>query len=275
MAVVPVLLLSAPALAGDPKDDSYLPGSTQDTAEASENSTAELRSGGQESFAIPEGSLVTDDAIEVPKPTASDAAAAEEVAISAATPDEAVGGGAEATGVSSALSDNPNVVIDAVIAKGAPILEDEVSYRVERLESGMPKEVVANYSGQEAALELPQGRYRVTATYGRTVVQDDITIDSSPSSHTVNLNAGYIDLEMIPHVGGETVATPIDWKILTFGKDYRGKRELLHEIPDSPRTSVVLPAGWYIVQAWEGEKLTKHAIEVVPGATLIYTLVRR
>lgn len=264
LAMVPALLLSAPALAGDPKDGGYLPGFSQEAAEASEESISTPRSGGQESFAASVGTLATDDAMEVPKPAASDAAA-----------NDAEEGAAEAAKLSAALSDNPNVVIDAVIANGAPILEDVVSYRVERLEAGVAKEVVADYSGQEAALELPKGRYRVTATYGRTVVRDVITIDSTPSSHTVNLNAGYIDLKMIPHVGGKPVATPIDWKILTFGKDYRGERKLLHEISDTPRTFVVLPAGWYIVQAWEGDKLTKHAIEVVPGATLHYTLVRR
>lgn len=260
--LVSTLLLSGAAFAGDPKDNSYLPENEQKAA-ASEDSAAKLRSGGQGAFTVPSGSVVNGDTTSVSKPAPNASAGSEPAASTAQA----------STGTS--LSDNPNVVIDAVIAMGAPILEDVVSYRVERLEAGVPKEVVANYSGQEAALDLPQGRYRVTATYGETIVQDDIVINSAASNHTVNLNAGYIDLKVIPHIGGDPVATPIDWKILTFGKNYQGKRELLHEFPGNPRPFVVLPAGWYIVQAWEGDKLTKHAIEVVPGATLKYTLVRQ
>ena len=272
--VISTLLLSSAALAGDPKDDSYLPGDT-DEVSASEGSASKLRSGGQNSSTAPSGTVVNNDATETTEPAAAAAPAATESAEAAtAATSEAADSAAQAS-TGTALSDNPNVVIDAVIANGAPVLQDVVSYRVERLEAGVPKEVVANYSGQEAALDLPQGRYRVTATYGETIVQDDITINSASSNHTVNLNAGYIDLKVIPHIGGDPVATPIDWKILTFGKDYQGKRQLLHEFPNNPRPFVVLPAGWYIVQAWEGDKLTKHAIEVVPGATLKYTLVRQ
>ena len=269
LTVVSGLLLAAPALAGDPKDEAYLPEDiTEEDVGASEDATSSLRSGGQDAFTVPSGTVSTEATPAVTDTTTSTAAPEPSESASESA--------AQATDVTATLSDNPNIVIDAVIARGAPILEEVVSYRVERLEAGVPKEVVASYAGQEAALELPQGRYRVTATYGETIVQDDITINSaSAPNHTINLNAGYIDLKMIPHIGGDPVATPIDWKILTFGKNYQGKRELLHEIPNSPRTFVVLPAGWYIVQAWEGDKLTKHAIEVVPGATLKYTLVRQ
>lgn len=271
--LVSTLLLSGAAFAGDPKDNSYLPGNDQETA-ASEDSAAKLRSGGQGSFTVPSGSVVNGDATAVSKPAPNASAGSESAASTVSASSNAANSTAQAS-TGTALSDNPNVVIDAVIARGAPVLEDVVSYRIERLEAGVPKEIVANYSGQEAALDLPQGRYRVTATYGETIVQDDIVINSAASNHTVNLNAGYIDLKVIPHIGGDPVATPIDWKILTFGKNYQGERELLHEFPSNPRPFVVLPAGWYIVQAWEGSKLTKHAIEVVPGATLKYTLVRQ
>ncbi len=269
------VLLSQPAMAGDPKDDAYLPkdvteaefGAAQESSVG--DAASQLRSGGQGSSVAPQGTVVTGSDSETTAATT-----ATDTVNSSASENSASSGGA-AVDTSKALSDNPNIVIDAVIANGAPVLQDVVSYRVERLEAGVPKEVVASYAGTEAALELPQGRYRVTATYGRTIVQDDITINAAPSSHTVNLNAGYIDLKMISHIGADPISTPIDWKILTFGKNYQGERELLHEIPNSPRTFVVLPAGWYIVQAWEGSKLTKHAIEVVPGATLKYTLVRQ
>lgn len=277
------LLLSGAALAGDPKDEGYLP-EDGEAVSASEDAASALRNGGQGAATLPSGTVTDEKSAdvsnvsEVTEPEAAAAPAASGVAAEAATSSAAAESAAQAstqTTTTTALSDNPNVVIDAVIAHGAPILQDVVSYRVERLEAGVPKEVVANYSGQEAALDLPQGRYRVTATYGETIVQDDIVISSATSSHTVNLNAGYIDLKVIPHIGGDPVATPIDWKILTFGKNYQGKRELLHELPGNPRPFVVLPAGWYIVQAWEGDKLTKHAIEVVPGATLKYTLIRQ
>ena len=93
--------------------------------------------------------------------------------------------------------------------------------------------------------------------------------------HEVNLNAGFIILRMIPFVGGDPIANPIDWEVRTFAKNYKGERDLLQAVSGVPQTTVVLPAGWYMVHAWESGELTKHAIEVTPGATVKYTLVRQ
>ena len=166
------------------------------------------------------------------------------------------------------------VQLTAVIARGAPPMADNINYTVERLEYGAPKEVVASETGPTADFELPNGRYRVRAAYREVVAEDEIVVNGD-IEHEINLDAGFIILRMIPFVGGDQMSNPIDWEVRSFAKNYKGERDLLQSRPGVATTTVVLPAGWYMVHAWESGELTKHAIEVTPGATVKYTLVKQ
>ena len=112
------------------------------------------------------------------------------------------------------------------------------------------------------------------AAYREVVAEEEIIVNGD-IQHEMNLDAGFIILRMIPFVGGDPIGSPINWEVRSFAKNYKGERDLLQSRPGVPQTTVVLPAGWYMVHAYESGELTKHAIEVTPGATVKYTLVKQ
>lgn len=164
--------------------------------------------------------------------------------------------------------------LQAVIVSGAKPIPRNVSFMLERVDQGR-RETVANLTGGVANVDVKPGRYRLTTAYGATVIEEDLDVRSAKDlPHEVNLNAGEIGLNMIPHVGGKPLRTPIDWQILSYRKNYQGKRDVIFSA-NAAETEVVLPAGWYMVHAQQkGGKLRKHVIEVTAGTRYNYTLVR-
>ncbi len=164
--------------------------------------------------------------------------------------------------------------LQAVIVSGAKPIPRNVSFMLERVDQGR-REMVANLTGGVADLKVKPGRYRLTTAYGATVIEEDIEIRSAKDlPHEVNLNAGEIGLALIPRAGAQPVASPVDWKVLSYRKNYKGERDVVFSA-NAAQTQVVLPAGWYMVHANQNGTLTKHVIEVGAGIRYNYTLVRK
>jgi hypothetical protein len=162
------------------------------------------------------------------------------------------------------------VYLDAVIAEGASPLSD-VSFTVERVQGG----VVQEMRGGAAELQLPAGRYKVRASFGQTEVEQDIVVDAASTRHTINLNAGEVELTLIndPTRPMNKIKGPIEWRVLTYGRDATGKRQLLHQAKAST-ARFTLPAGWYRVEADYGGITAWHPIEVTAGAAYAYSIVK-
>lgn len=84
---------------------------------------------------------------------------------------------------------------------------------------------------------------------------------------------GTIRLRVIPQIGGATVNEQINWRVTTFGRDASGVRPTVAEVTGST-PELVLPAGWYVVNARMTDSTIKHPVEVTAGRTFKYTLVK-
>ncbi len=94
------------------------------------------------------------------------------------------------------------------------------------------------------------------------------------NSQTANLPVGTIRLRVIERVGGRTLKDPIEWRVMTFGRDDQGHRHLAAEVT-AVAPELVLPAAWYIVYAQLPDQEIVHPVEVTAARTFKYTLVKR
>ncbi|MGH6948977.1 MAG: hypothetical protein ACREDZ_16725 [Kiloniellales bacterium] len=85
--------------------------------------------------------------------------------------------------------------------------------------------------------------------------------------------SGQVSLRVIPHIGGASVNQPIQWEVMTFGRDTQGQRQRVAEMV-AAQPQFVLPAGWYVVHARVGGREIVHPIEVTAGRSFKYTLVQ-
>ncbi len=94
------------------------------------------------------------------------------------------------------------------------------------------------------------------------------------NSQTAALPAGRISLRVIARVGGPTLKVPIEWRIMTYGRDDAGRRHKIAETTGST-IELELPAAWYIVYAQLPDQEIRHPIEVTAGRSFKYTLVKK
>ncbi len=94
------------------------------------------------------------------------------------------------------------------------------------------------------------------------------------NAQTATLPVGTIRLRVIDRVGGPTLKAPIEWRVMTYGRDDDGQRHLVTEVSGST-VKLVLPAAWYIVYAKLPDRELRHPVEVTAGKTFKYTLVKK
>ncbi len=94
------------------------------------------------------------------------------------------------------------------------------------------------------------------------------------NAQTAALPAGKISLRVIARVGGPTLKVPIQWRIMTYGRDGAGQRHLVTEMTGAT-AQLVLPAAWYIVYAQLPDQELRHPVEVTAGKSFKYTLVKK
>ena len=94
------------------------------------------------------------------------------------------------------------------------------------------------------------------------------------NSQTAALPVGTVRLRVIDRVGGPTLKAPIQWRVMTYGRDDAGQRHLVAESAGST-AKLVLPAAWYIVYAKLPDREIRHPVQVTAGKTFKYTLVKK
>ena len=182
-------------------------------------------------------------------------------------------GSASAEQLAAGSGPTQPVELSTIIANGGTPLQQGVTYRIDRIDQQAEPEFF-QVSKSSTKLELPHGQYRVTTEYGATKMEQNIVVGANNTKHVMNLNAGIIKLRMIPDINAKPLTSDTDWQILTYGKDAQGNRQEVHRVV-SPDPELVLPAGWYVVQAYNGNTMTKHTIEVTAGISYKYTLVKK
>ncbi len=174
---------------------------------------------------------------------------------------------------SLSASDTHRVRIDAEVVPGAGPIRDGVQFTIESFAGDFRQTLTAEPVGP-VQLDLPEGRYFVTAVYDQAVVRDDIFVDGVDDYLTVNLNAGWVELDLI-HGVGRSVKGDTQWIIETYGRMANGQRKRVHETTAKQPLRVALPGGWFVVTALHGGIRTKHTIEVTPGVTYTYDIVKK
>ena len=108
---------------------------------------------------------------------------------------------------------------------------------------------------------------------GQALAGSETIVVAQAGTQSANLPRGTVRLRVIPKVGARAMRAPITWRVMTFGRDSAGRRQLVTEVTE-PTPSLVLPAGWYVVHAELPGQVLKHPVEVTAGRTFKYTLVR-
>lgn len=172
-----------------------------------------------------------------------------------------------------ASGDTHRVRIDAEVVPGAGPIRDGVQFTIESIGGGFQQTVTSEPVGP-VQVDLPEGRYMVTAVYDTAVVRDDIHVDGVDDYLTINLNAGWVELDLI-HGAGRTVKGETEWLVESYGRMANGERKKMHQATADEPLRLALPGGWFVVTALHGGIATKHTIEVTPGVTYTYDIVKK
>ena len=160
--------------------------------------------------------------------------------------------------------------LSAVAVAGADPIRD-VHFSVTSLDGGSGEYKALSDNGP-AEVQVPSGRYKVTATFGHAKAEKDVTVGADAAKVQIALNAGTVLMKLLHNVGGKVYKTGVNWEILTYGKDAEGNRHLL-AASDKAQPKFVLPEGFYLARASTGTQDVKHTIEVTKGVTYKYTVI--
>lgn len=184
-----------------------------------------------------------------------------------------VSSAAHSDGVSTAMGPLQTLSLEAVVTVGAEPLRD-VSYQVQRIDKRGQKVVEASSVDGLAVVQVPKGKYRVTAKYLDAKRQQDVVVGDNPAHQVVDLKAGTVRMKAISNPGAKAIPANLNWEIYTYGKDSNGNRHLI-TTSELAQPDFTLAAGWYVAKVKRGGREIKHTIEVSPGITYKYTVVLR
>lgn len=119
-------------------------------------------------------------------------------------------------------------------------------------------------------VELPEGRYKITAQLMETRVEDSLEV-VGPATHTVSVTTGFATLKWITDIGRKPIKDDVQWRILTYKRYENNERRVIANLTGSqPR--LALPGGWYIAEGSYKGQIKRLAIEVTNGVQYDYVL---
>jgi hypothetical protein len=167
-----------------------------------------------------------------------------------------------------------NIQLQAIVAEGAKPMSDPVDWIVTRLSerSGVPGEVIITKTAAAPELSLAPGRYVISARRGEAKAYDKITVGSADATHVLNLDAGFMNLSMIPHAGAPTVTGNVTWEIYRYAKGAGVDESRKIAAAVAPSQRFLLPAGYYTVRARYNGTFADTVLSVAAGHQFNYTL---
>lgn len=166
------------------------------------------------------------------------------------------------------------IQLQAVVADGAAPLSDPLAWTVTRLSdtSGVPGKVIVHKTAASPKLSLAPGNYVISAKYGNAEAHDRITVDSADATHVLNLNAGFMNLSMIPHAGAPMVTGNVTWEIYRYKKGAGIDEVRKVTAATAPSQEFVLPAGYYTIRARYNGTMADTVLSVAAGHQFSYML---
>jgi hypothetical protein len=182
-------------------------------------------------------------------------------------------GCANAADQASALAGSADVQLQATVAEGAKPLTTPLTWVVTRLrDGGAPGEVIATPTEAAPKLSLAPGHYVVSAKYGDAEAHEEIVVGAEDSRHVLDLNAGFIRLDMIPHAGAPVVTRDITWEVYRYAKGRGADEQLKVAEAVAPSKLFILPEGYYTLRARYAGTVADMVLPVTAGHRFNYTL---
>jgi hypothetical protein len=182
----------------------------------------------------------------------------------AAAPEQGAAAGTKAPAAAAPapveIKPEPNTVLTAVLADGAPALDAGVSweiYKVNTTATGQAKTAETPSwvgGGGKAEVKLAEGRYIVRAGYGYARTEASITVDAGKLEKTVVLNAGTISAEGLQKAGG----SPADGVFFVLTKQSEPSVELGRS-SNAPAIFHVNAGGYTLLASSGAAKITGNA----------------
>lgn len=171
-----------------------------------------------------------------------------------------------------ASSAKAKVKLEAVVAYGAQPMTDPVQWSIIRpaSQSG-PEQVLLTQTAVSPQLDMAPGRYIVKATTGTLTVAQDIIVAEGNTKHTINFNAGFLTMSMIPNTGAQPITSPILWEVFEYRKG-GVTQDALVATASAPAQAFTLAAGAYVVRASYNGTTADLVVPLDPGRTYNYTI---
>lgn len=164
------------------------------------------------------------------------------------------------------------VKLDAVVAYGAQPMTTPLQWTIIRpASSSGPEQVLLTQSGVAPQFDMAPGRYIVQASTGAMTVQQEVIVSAGESKHTINFNAGFLTMSMIPHTGAQPISTPILWEVFEYRKGGVTPDALVTSASAAAQ-AFTLPAGAYVVRASYNGTTADLVVPLDPGRTYNYTI---
>lgn len=164
------------------------------------------------------------------------------------------------------------VALQAVVADGAKPIPENVEFTLIKVDGSGHRKVAALAKGGVVRVAVDPGDYALQTTFAQTTKEEKIVVEPAGTSHTVVLNAGEITLGVVTGSNRSKVQRQIHWTIRQFGTKASSK-PYYETVAAQPY--VVLPAGWYKVQAAFDGAVLNHVVEVEVGHHYNYFIAMR
>jgi len=178
---------------------------------------------------------------------------------------------AAATAPQIAMGTPATVTLTAAAAPDAAAIPDKVEFTVARAAPDGSLQVVAKAAGGRAKLDVPAGVYTLLTKYGQTVREEPLYVSTAAQQHDVVLWAGEITLQVINAGSARSLKDKITWRLYNYNPDKTAPRHLAYETKET-EPYLVLPRGWYYVEAQLPDRVVTHMIEVEMGYHYRYSL---
>ena len=101
--------------------------------------------------------------------------------------------------------------------------------------------------------------------------EEPLYVSVSQQQHDVVLWAGEITLHVINAGSPKALKDKVTWRLYNYNPDKTAPRQLAHETKEND-PYLVLPRGWYYVEAHLPDRVVTHMIEVEMGYHYNYSL---
>jgi hypothetical protein len=164
------------------------------------------------------------------------------------------------------------VKLDAVVAYGAQPITSALQWTIIRPASNTaPEQILLTQSAVSPQFDMAPGRYIVECTHESLTVRQDLMVPEGESKYTINFNAGFLTMSMIPHTGASPISSPILWEVFEYRKGGVTPDALITSASAAAQ-AFTLPAGAYVVRASYNGTTADLVVPLDPGRTYNYTI---